>query len=226
MSAVPTPITEKIYRYINENFSSDDEFLKNLKQESKALNFPKIYISADEARFLQFLLFSIKAKNVLEIGSLGGYSAISMARALPSDGKVITIEILKERAEFIKKKVKEANLEENIEVICSSGLDFLNSFKPQAELDFVFIDADKINYLNYFNIVAPIVRQGGIISADNALAFGYVAENFDPNNSSYTDSDISDIKAIQQFNLHVRNRTDFFTTLAPIGDGVILAVKK
>lgn len=219
MSSRPTLVTDEIFDYLLENFSSEDEFLDKLKKDAAAVNIPEICISAEQGKFLQFFLKSINAKYVLEIGSLAGYSAITMARALPKDGKLVAIELNQKNADFIKEKAKEAGLENVIEVVCANAAEFLATYKPDFEFDFVFIDADKRNYSNYLNFTAPLIRKGGVIAGDNALGFGHIAEK-DPK------SEPGNVKAIQQFNKDLNAHPDFFTCLVTMGDGMAMGLKK
>jgi len=175
MSSSPTQVTEEIYQYLRKNFSSEDEFLRNLKKEAKEAGIPEICISEEQGKFLQFFLKSINAKYVLEIGSLAGYSAITMARALPKGGKLIAVEIFDKNARFIEKMAQDAGLADKIEVINADAKDFLGSWKPDFELDFVFVDADKKGYKKYFELTTPLIRRGGVFAADNALGFGHIA---------------------------------------------------
>ncbi len=218
MSARPTLITEEINQYILERFNSEDEFLRNLKEKAIAEGIPEICISGDQGKFLQFFLRSINAKYVLEIGSLFGYSAIIMARALPEDGKVICLEIFKKNADFIRDIIKGTEFENKIEVINDDASKFLRDYKPNFELDFVFIDADKKNYSKYMELTAPLLRKGGVVCGDNALGFGYIAET-DPK------SEPGNIKAIQAFNDNLRNSPQFFSALVTMGDGMAMGVK-
>lgn len=218
MSSRPTQITNEIFEYLLDNFSAEDDFLAKLKVDATKENIPEICISAEQGRFLEFYLKSINAKYVLEIGSLAGYSAITMARALPEGGKVIALEIFKKNADFIRNKVKEAGLEDKIEVINEDAAKFLKTYKPEFEFDFVFIDADKKNYSNYMEMTFPLVRKGGVICGDNALGFGHIAEK-DPK------SEPGNVKAIQKFNQNMKNHTGLFTTLVTMGDGMCMGIK-
>lgn len=192
--------------------------LAQLKTDAAAENIPEICISPDQGKFLQFFLKAVNAKYVLEIGSLAGYSAITMARALPEDGKVIAVEIFKKNADFISRKVREAGLENKVEVVNMDAVEFLKSFKPDYELDFVFIDADKANYSRYMEMTYPLLKKGGILCADNALAFGKIAEE----NPS---SEPGNVKALQRFNQNLKNSADYFSCLATIGDGMAFGLK-
>jgi caffeoyl-CoA O-methyltransferase len=221
MSTTATETTGDIISYINANFSVEDEFLKKLLIEATGIGMPEISISSQQGAFLQFLLRTINAKYVLEIGSLGGYSAITMARVLPDDGKLTAVEMETEYAEFIQKKAKEAGLSDKIEVVNDTGIGFLKKFKPDHQFDFIFIDAEKTEYSDYFDLAVPYLRKGGIFAADNALAFGEVA-NPHPLDGHHSEKDIL---AIRAFNTKVKADTRFFTILLPIGDGLLLAVK-
>ncbi len=220
MSAEPTKITQDIYKYILKNFSAEDDFLANLTKEARAWGIPEIQISPDQGHFIQFLVKLIDAGHILEIGSLAGYSAIITARAMPESGKLIALEKDPNFANFIRGKVQEAGLENLVDVHAKPALEFLHSFKPEKPLDFVFIDADKTEYVEYFKYVDPLLRPGGIIAADNALAFGDVAKNYE---------DIEEplnVEGIQIYNEYVIKREDYFSTLVTIGDGLLLSQKK
>jgi len=148
-------------------------------------------------------------------------SAVTMARVLPDDGRLFAVEKEKKFAEFISEKVEQAGLKNKIDIINEDAITFLQSFKPENYLDFIFIDGDKPEYIDYFNLSVPHLRKGGIIAADNALAFGEVAT---PNPKDGHHS-AKDIIAIQEFNQIVKNNKDFFTILLPIGDGMLMSYK-
>ncbi len=218
MSIYPTFLNEKLADYLLENFSSEDQFLKRLREESDRLGFPQIHISGDQGAFLQFMLTVMDAKNVLEIGSLGGYSALTMAKALPKNGRLICLEKNEEYVNFIKTKAEEADLDEIIEVKNTVAKEYLEKLKPAYQFDFIFIDADKESYIDYVNLTAPMLRKGGVIAADNALAFGHVADNPPLVRSE-------EVSYIQEFNKFFRNDFRFITSLVPVGDGLLIGVK-
>lgn len=218
MTMKATGLRDDLYEYILENFSGEDEFLKNLRDEAAELNIPQISISKEQVKFLQFLIKTIKAKNILEVGTLAGYSGISMARALPEDGKLITLELEPERAEFARRKFSEAGFSEKVEVVQGKALDFLSSFNPDEPIDFVFLDADKNNYYKYVNLLDKFIRVGGIVAADNAFAFGFVMDSAPERNPE-------DVKSIKSFNSYMVNNKNYFTTIAPVGDGLLMCLK-
>jgi predicted O-methyltransferase YrrM len=217
MSTVPTQITDEINDYLISNFSRDDDLIKDLLKKSEQMDFPQIHISPLQAAYLQFLIKVINAKYVMEFGSLAGYSAISMARALPDDGKLIALEINPEYASFITDRTKEAGLENIIQVENSPALDFLETYNPDHKLDLVFIDADKENYLNYAKKVAPHIRKGGLMIADNALGFGYIADEFP--------EEADEVIPIREFNKWFFDNPEFFASFVTIGDGMLMGVK-
>lgn len=218
MSSSPTQVTEEIYQYLRKNFSSEDDFLRQLKQEAKEAGIPEICISEEQGKFLQFFLKSINAKYVLEIGSLAGYSAITMARALPKGGKLIAVEINEKNARFIEQMAERAGLADKIEVINADAKDFLARWKPEYELDFVFVDADKKGYKTYFDLTTPLIRKGGVFAADNALGFGHIAE---PNPKS----EPGNVKALQEMNQILKNSPLYDSCLVTVGDGMAMGIK-
>src|SRR3954469_21211460 len=111
--------------YITSLFSAEDELLASLRSDADRTGLPAIAISADEGRLLQVLLTSIGARRVLEVGTLGGYSAICMARALPNDGRVLSVEIEEKHAQFARRYIERANLADRIEVQVGRALDIL-----------------------------------------------------------------------------------------------------
>ncbi len=221
MSRIPTQIDEKTIDYIRNLFAPEDDFLKDLLHQSQRLNFPQISIAPEQAVFLQFLIKASGAKNILEVGSLFGYSAISMARALPNGGKLIAVEIDERFAKFIRKKASEAGLSDKIEVVNANAVEFLESYSSETLFDFVFLDADKTNYVNYLNLVTPLLKKGGILAADNALAFGFIADD----EIEIDESRLNDIKAMREFNSYLANHKAFLSSFVTLGDGIAMGVK-
>jgi len=218
MSAKTTVVTPELDEYLHTKFSSEDEIMRKVLENADKKGLPRIHISGNQARFMQLLLKAMGARFVLEIGSLAGYSAISMARALPEDGKVIAVELNPEYAEIIKENAKIAGVENKIEVVCDDGRNFIENFKFDRQLDFVFVDADKPGYYLYLKKLTPYIRKGGIFAADNAFAFGYVLD-------SAPERDPNEVKSIKSFNEMFLADENYFVTLVPIGDGLIMGYK-
>lgn len=219
MSVQPTLIGREISGYITSMFSCEDEFLGRLRLEAAANGIPEICISPEQGLFLQFLIKAANIKSILEIGSLAGYSAITMARALPEDGKVTALEIELEYAHFIKRKAEEAGLSGKIEVVNIDAHKYIESIRESGrQFDLIFLDADKKNYTDYFIKCSNLLRKGGIFAADNAFAFGEIL-------TEYPENDNEEVEAIRKFNAYIRKRNDYTSCIVPVGDGLVLAVK-
>ncbi len=211
-----TPVTPELIAYIGRYFSAEDEFLEALRREALAAGFPEIWIAPEQGAFLQVLLRAMQARFVLEIGTLAGYSAIMMARALPEDGHLITLERDPERAAFARRAIERAGLQRKITVHCADARQWLRDFHPPMPLDFVFIDADKPSYGFYLDLCLPLLRIGGIMCADNALAWGDIAsESSDP-----------DVQALQDFNRRMATHPQLQCCLVPLGDGMLLGLRR
>lgn len=169
------PLNDKLYTYIVDTFVDEDELLKQIVKDTEAKKIPLIQISPDNGKFLFMLIKMISAKRVLEIGTLAGYSTIWMARALPAEGRVTTLEISEKHAEEAKSNYKKAGLEGKINLIFGSALDSLDKLQNE-KFDFVFIDADKENSSNYFDKVISCMNKGGLICCDNTLKNGRVVD--------------------------------------------------
>ena len=210
------PLNEELYQYIVSTFAGEDDVLKSAVEDTEKNGMPLIQVSPDNGKFLQLLMKIIRAKKVLELGTLGGYSTIWMARGLPDDGKLITLEYEKKHAEVAMNNFKRAGLENKIEIILGPALDSLDKLNGQ-KFDFAFIDADKVNYLLYYEKVLALMNKGGIITADNTLRKGGV---IDPNVED------EGTKAIQVFNKKVASDPRVESLLVPISDGVTVCLVK
>jgi predicted O-methyltransferase YrrM len=202
-------------RYVAELFAPEDEILVDLRREMSEAGLPAIHIDAEEGRLLQVLLRAVGARTVVELGTLGGYSAIWMARALPEDGRLITLELEPERAELARRYFRRAGLEDRIEVRVGDALDTLAELADAGPYDAVFIDADKERYPAYLDWSAANVRAGGLIIADNAFQNGGVVES---------ESQDPRVLAIREFNRRVANDSRFTSIVVPTRDGVAIAL--
>ena len=211
-----TPITEPIYNYMTSNFPVEDDLLRQLRNDAAAAEIPEIQISPEQGRFMQVLLRGTGARRVIEVGTLGGYSAIIMARALPEGGKVTTIERDPFRAEFAREQARKAGLEDTIEVVTGSGIDVLErELAGSGPYDFAFIDADKPSYVRYLSLIYPMMRTGGMIAGDNSLAWGRIADE---------KSDDPDVLGMQAFNRAMKEHPGLQSCIVPVGDGMCIGV--
>ncbi len=216
MSVQTTPTTPELLSYIRRYFSAEDAFLASLSDKAKEAGFPEIWIAPEQGAFLQVLLRAMAARYVLEIGTLAGHSAITLARALPEDGWLISLERDPQRADFARRAVAQAGLADRVHIECADARQWLREFRPPAPLDFVFIDADKSSYAAYVELCLPLLRIGGLICADNALAWGAIA----------SDSSDPEVQALQAFNRQMAAHRQLQCCLVPLGDGMLLGVRR
>ncbi|KAK0437940.1 O-methyltransferase family 3 protein [Desarmillaria tabescens] len=154
---------ERSDKYHNSHLLQNDETLEAALQNSEANGLPVISVSPAQGKFLYLLAKSIGAKRILEVGTLGGYSAIHFARALPDDGKVTTLELEERYAKVATENIKKAGVASKIQIIVGPALDSLQKMPSEPKFDFAFLDADGANCLNYFIESKRLVRKGGII---------------------------------------------------------------
>ena len=206
-------LDEKIEEYAFNHTSYEGDLLKRLEEETyEKLEIPQMTTGRIEARFLKLLARLVGAKRILEIGTFAGYSALSMAEALPRDGELITCEIDPEAIAFAKRYFDLSSHGKKITLLEGAALDSLKSIS--GPFDMAFIDADKENYSNYYEAILPMIRSGGLLAVDNVLWSGRV---LDP-------KDESD-KAIHQFNEKVIQDEKVESVLLTIRDGLNCIVK-
>ncbi len=157
---------------VETGFSQESPEQKELFRINQEKGLPSINIGAFEGRLIEILLRSSGAKRGIEIGTLGGYSASWIARALPEDGKLISIELDPKRAALAEEHFKRMGLGHKIEVKVGKAVDVLQTLNNEKDLDFVFIDADKSSYGHYTKWALPRLRKGGLLLADNAYLWG------------------------------------------------------
>lgn len=216
MSAESTVVTARHFEYLAARTTPEDDFLRDLKRAASAAGIPAIWISPEQASLMQILLKLCGAREVIEIGTLAGFSAIAMARALPDGGRVRTIEISPEHADFADAWFARSDVADRIELHRGPGAEILPMFENDSA-DAVFIDADKAGYAAYLDQCLRIVRKGGLFMVDNAFAFGQL---FDENP---TDREAPAVKA---FNEYMAAEKRLQSIIVPIGDGCWVGVKR
>ena len=216
MSAESTLVTQRHFEYLAARTTPEDAFLERLKVAATDAGIPRIWISPEQAAFMQILLRLSRARQVVEVGTLAGYSAIAMARALPADGRVRTIEINAAHADFAESWIGRSDVADRIELSRGPAADVLPTFADDSA-DAAFLDADKGGYARYLDECLRIVRTGGLIMVDNAFAFGQLFDDHptDP-----------ETPAVRAFNERMAAEPRLQSVIVPIGDGCWVGVKR
>jgi predicted O-methyltransferase YrrM len=204
-------VSDEIERYAEEHTTSPPPLLAELAAETKAkLRAPQMLTGPIEGRFLEQLVYASGARRVLELGTYSGYSALSMAAGLAEGGRIDTCEVDPEHAEVARRYIARSPYADRITVHLGRALETI--FALEGEFDFVFIDADKPNYVNYYEAVLPRLSERGLIAADNTLWSGRV---LDPDDSEAT-------QAIVGFNEHVQADPRVVCVQLTVRDGITL----
>jgi predicted O-methyltransferase YrrM len=164
--------------YINELIVRPDAALKAAIEASNAAGLPSISVTANQGKLLHLLAKAIGARNILEIGTLGGYSTIWLARALPAGGRLVTLELEPKNAEVARANIARAGLADFVDLRIGRALDSLQEIfaEKREPFDFIFIDADKPGYPDYFEWALKLARRGTLIVADNIVRKGAVVD--------------------------------------------------
>lgn len=163
---------QQIEEAITRTFAPEDEGLRNALASAKEAGLPNIQISPIQGKLLQLLAAACNARKILEIGALGGYSGIWLARALPGGGRLISLEINPAHAAIVRNSFARAGVGDRTEVRVGNALDLLPHMESDAPFDLVFIDADKTPYPQYLEYALRLTRPGSIIVADNCIRSG------------------------------------------------------
>ena len=211
-------LTDNLEKYIIDHSETLSDVQNEIIQHNKSLgDQQRLQISISQAQFLQTLIKVSNVKKILEIGSFTGFSALSMAMALPADGILISLDKNPEfsnKAKYFYDKAKENRIKQ----IIKPAIESLKELKDTKKLfDLIFIDADKENYLNYYESSMNLIDKKGLIVIDNVLWHGEVAD--DANNDKFTN-------IIRDFNNHVKQDKRITKNIVPIGDGLTICIKK
>ena len=210
-------ITKKLQNYI------DDFGLKLHPVQQEIIDYnntlgdiKRMQVDPSQCHFLHLIIKISNIKNVLEIGTFTGLSALSISLALPDDGKLIALDKNEETNKIALSFFKKAKQDHKVKTIIKPAIESLNELK-NTKFDMVFIDADKKSYADYYDMIFPKIKIGGYIMADNVLWSGKVIEDFDKNDR--------DTQKLIEFNTKVQNDERVQNVLFPIRDGIMIARK-
>ena len=208
-------LRERFDGYIGDLFTAEDEVLRQIKANTEQNDLPVINIQPFEGYLLGWLTRLVNARVVVEIGTLAGYSGTWIARSLPEEGRLLTVEKSSKHAEVARNNFELAGLSEKVEVLQGDAVQVLDKLTPRGPFDLVFIDADKQRYPDYLAWAAVNLRPGGLVTAHNAFRHGGVLE---PDN----DSD----HTMRQFNEALAHDSRLDGFILPLGDGMAVGRKK
>ena len=216
LSVVGTPYTDRIQAYVQAHYAAEEaDLMRRMLPRARAAGLPMIQIAPEQARVLRWLVRTTGAREALDVGTLFGYSAAVLATALPEDGHVVTMEAFEPHAEVAMANFQELGIAERIDVVVGPALDAMRSLEDRT-FDFVLVDADKGNYVNYLEESVRLVRPGGIVAFDNAFGFGLVADE----DFVGSDPERADVVAIRRFNDAFSSHPRIESALIPVGDGL------
>ena len=212
-------INKQLISYLQNVGYRRDPIIDKLVKETKALgNLAQMQIAPEQGQFLEIIVAISKAKKCLEIGRFTGLSTLCMARGLPDDGKIISIDNSDEFSSLANKFWKQADIQHKIESVIGQGVEVMQSYVDrQFSFDLIFIDADKNNYPHYYELSLELLPSNGIIIIDNMLWGGDVVDL--SNNDTQTET----IKSLNE-KIKKDERVDF--SLLPIADGLSFIRKK
>jgi caffeoyl-CoA O-methyltransferase len=207
---------KQINRYIDSVFYSQDDILEEVLNSIKENGMRSISVSPSTGKLLTLLVSMSGAKNVLEIGALGGYSGICLARGLDRSGTLTSLELMESYAELANTNLSKAGFGSQVSYLTGPALQSLEQLvSDNRQFDFFFIDADKENYENYLNYCIRLAENGALIVCDNVLARGTVAdESAEPERHT---------EFMKKFNETVANHPQLESVLIPIGDGLTIS---
>ena len=219
MSYRTLEMTDAVYEYLLDVSLREDSILAKLREETLAHPMAVMQISPEQGQFMALLVRLAGAVRCLEVGVFTGYSSLCIARALPGDGRIVACDVSEEYTAVARRYWDKAGVSDRIDLRLAPALETLDGLLADnraGHFDFGFIDADKENYLAYYERLLRLIRPGGLIAVDNTLWSGRLA-------APPSQDDTADTRALRAFNtaLHGDDRVDL--SLGPIGDGLTLA---
>ncbi|MEB3338635.1 MAG: class I SAM-dependent methyltransferase [Leptolyngbyaceae bacterium] len=220
MSNQTLGLEPQLYQYLLGISLREPEVLSQLRKETASHPQGRMQIAPEQGQFMALLLQLMGAKKVLEVGVFTGYSSLSMALALPPDGRIIACDVSEAYTSVARRYWEQAGVADKIDLRIAPALETLDQLLAEGQagsFDFAFIDADKSNYWNYYERSLQLLRPGGLIAIDNVLWSGRVADPGDQDSLTV---------AIRSFNALISQDQRVSLSLVPIADGLTLALKR
>ncbi len=220
MSSHTLAMTPRIHGYLMKSVLRDPKPLAELRRETEPMELAGMQISPEQGQFIALLVETLGVRRYLEIGTFTGYSSLCVALAMPADGRVVAVDRSKEWTDVARRYWRKAGVAEKIDLRLGEGRGTLDAMLKSGEAngyDLAFIDADKVNYDEYYERCLKLVRPGGMIALDNMLWGGAVA---DPARRD------EDTVAIRKLNAKIRGDTRVACAMVPIGDGLMLCRRR
>lgn len=214
------PFTDKLYDYLLDHNLSETDAQRELREVTAGMPQAELQIAAEQSSLLALLARLVNAHRALEIGVFTGYSALTVAHCLPSDGTLIACDVSDEWTQIARAYWERDGVADKIDLRLGPALHTLDELIAGGEsgtFDFAFIDADKVNATAYYERCLTLLRPGGVVALDNTLWGGEIA------NAARTDADTTAMRAINQ---HVYQDSRVFMSLVNVGDGMLIALKK
>lgn len=220
MSNKSFSLSAPLYEYLLEVSLREPQILTRLREETASDPMARMQIAPEQGQFMALLLQLIGARRVLEIGVFTGYSSLRMALALPPDAHMVCCDVSPEWTAIARRYWREAGVADRIELRLAPAIETLDVLLADGQADsydFAFIDADKENYIDYYERTLQLLRPGGLVAIDNVLWSGAVV-----------DASVQDepTRAIRAFNKHLRDDRRVEASMLPLADGLTLAMKK
>lgn len=210
----------RITQYFTRVFQPEDALLSQIRERSERAGLPSIQVGAADGLHLEVLTRAFGARKAVEIGTLGGYSGVSLLRGMGRQGYLYTFEYEPKHAEVARESFQSVGFEKQVEIFVGPALANLPKIEKEGPFDLVFIDADKENYPGYLDWAARNLRKGGVVLGDNSFGWGMIAD------TSFEDpEDAVSVRGLQEFNRRIASSGLFRATILPTGEGLTLGVR-
>jgi caffeoyl-CoA O-methyltransferase len=211
-------MTSALHDYVERRSVRRDSVMERLVEETAALgDLAQMQIAPDQGAFLTLLVRAVEARSAVEVGTFTGYSAISIARGLPDDGRLLCCDVSEEWTAIARRYFRETGVDRKIELRIAPALETLRALPTVPQFDFAFVDADKTSYAAYYEELLTRLRPGGLLAVDNVLWSGKVVDPKDQSESTC---------AIRALNDRVAGDDRVDAVILPIADGLTLARKR